>query len=110
MFKIVKRQEMAQGTVVLNEIEAPLIAAKARPGQFLILKATEEGERIPLTMAALLVVTGLSLGQAPPGFPGRRDLYLHSLDDRLEFGGILELRPYPTLFRAHVSGDDHRYA
>jgi ferredoxin--NADP+ reductase len=51
MFKIVKRQEMAQGTVVLNEIEAPLIAAKARPGQFLILKATEEGERIPLTMA-----------------------------------------------------------
>ncbi len=51
MFKIVKRQEMARGTVVLNEVEAPRIAAKARPGQFLILKATEEGERIPLTMA-----------------------------------------------------------
>ena len=51
MFKIVKRQEMAQGTVVLNEIEAPLIAAKAKPGQFVILKANETGERIPLTMA-----------------------------------------------------------
>ena len=51
MFKIVKRQEMAQGTVVLNEIEAPLIASKAKPGQFVILKANEEGERIPLTMA-----------------------------------------------------------
>jgi len=51
MYKIIKREEMAQGTVILNEIEAPLIAKKARPGQFVILKANEEGERIPLTMA-----------------------------------------------------------
>jgi len=51
MFKIVRREEMAEGTVILNEIEAPLIAKKARPGQFVILKAHEEGERIPLTMA-----------------------------------------------------------
>jgi ferredoxin--NADP+ reductase len=51
MFKIVKRQEMSQGTVILNEIEAPLIAKKAKPGQFVILKANETGERIPLTMA-----------------------------------------------------------
>jgi len=51
MYKIVKRQEMAQGTVVLNEIEAPLIARKAQPGQFVILRADESGERIPLTMA-----------------------------------------------------------
>ncbi len=51
MFKIVHREEMAQGTVILNEIEAPLIAAKANPGQFVILKANEDGERIPLTMA-----------------------------------------------------------
>ena len=51
MFKIVRREEMAEGTVVLNEIEAPLIAKKAKPGQFVILKANETGERIPLTMA-----------------------------------------------------------
>ena len=51
MFTIVKREEMAEGTVVLNEIEAPRIALKAKPGQFVILKANEEGERIPLTMA-----------------------------------------------------------
>jgi ferredoxin--NADP+ reductase len=51
MFKIIRREEMAEGTVVLNEIEAPRIARKARPGQFVILKANEEGERIPLTMA-----------------------------------------------------------
>ena len=51
MFKIVKREEMTGGTVILNEIEAPLIARKAKPGQFVILKANEDGERIPLTMA-----------------------------------------------------------
>ena len=51
MFTIVKREEMAEGTVILNEIEAPRIASKAKPGQFVILKASEEGERIPLTMA-----------------------------------------------------------
>ena len=51
MFKIVKREEMSQGTVILNEIDAPLIAKKAKPGQFVILKANEDGERIPLTMA-----------------------------------------------------------
>jgi len=50
MFKIVKREEMSGGTVILNEIEAPLIA-KAKPGQFVIIKANETGERIPLTMA-----------------------------------------------------------
>ena len=51
MFKIVKREEMSEGTVILNEIEAPLIARKALPGQFIILKANEDGERIPLTIA-----------------------------------------------------------
>jgi ferredoxin--NADP+ reductase len=51
MFEILKRQEMADGTVVLNEISAPKIAAKAKPGQFVILKANETGERVPLTMA-----------------------------------------------------------
>ncbi|KKM02880.1 hypothetical protein LCGC14_1780010 [marine sediment metagenome] len=51
MFKIIKREEMTGGTVILNEIAAPLIARKAKPGQFVILKANEDGERVPLTMA-----------------------------------------------------------
>ena len=51
MFEIVHREEMAEGTAVLNEIMAPRIAQKARPGQFVILQADETGERIPLTMA-----------------------------------------------------------
>ncbi len=51
MPKIVNREEMAQGTIILNEIEAPRISQKAKPGQFVILQADETGERIPLTMA-----------------------------------------------------------
>ena len=51
MFKIVSREEMAQGTIILNEIEAPRIARKAKPGQFVIIQFDEKGERIPLTMA-----------------------------------------------------------
>ncbi len=51
MFEILERLEMAQGTVVMNVIRAPKIAAKARPGQFVMLRANETGERIPLTMA-----------------------------------------------------------
>lgn len=53
MFKIVKRKEMAGGKMIQNEIEAPIIARKARPGQFVILRANETGERIPMTLADL---------------------------------------------------------
>ena len=51
MFKIVRREELVASSVILHEIEAPRVARKAKPGQFIILKATETGERIPLTMA-----------------------------------------------------------
>ncbi|MCL2341215.1 MAG: sulfide/dihydroorotate dehydrogenase-like FAD/NAD-binding protein [Proteobacteria bacterium] len=51
MFKIVRKEELVPSSVILHEIEAPRVARKAKPGQFLILKATETGERIPLTMA-----------------------------------------------------------
>ena len=51
MYEILEREEMAQGTVVRNVIKAPKIAGKAKPGQFVIIRANETGERIPLTMA-----------------------------------------------------------
>ncbi len=51
MFKIVSKEKMAGGSIFLNEIEAPQIAKKAQPGQFVIVKANETGERVPLTMA-----------------------------------------------------------
>ena len=50
MFKIIRKQEL-NPTVTLMEIDAPLIARKAEPGQFIILRVDEAGERIPLTVA-----------------------------------------------------------
>lgn len=50
MFRIVKKTEL-NPTVTKMEIEAPLVARKAQPGQFIILRVDDEGERIPLTIA-----------------------------------------------------------
>ncbi len=50
MYRIVKKQVL-NPTVTRMEIEAPLIAKKAEPGQFIILRVDEGGERIPLTVA-----------------------------------------------------------
>ena len=50
MYKIVRKKEL-NPTVVQMEIEAPLVAKKAKPGQFIILRVTADGERIPLTVA-----------------------------------------------------------
>ncbi len=45
------RKESLNPTVSLMEIEAPFVARKAQPGQFIILRVDEDGERIPLTVA-----------------------------------------------------------
>ena len=50
MFKILKKEPL-NPTVTRMVIEAPLIARKAKAGQFIILRASEDGERIPLTIA-----------------------------------------------------------
>lgn len=50
MFKIVNKKVL-NPTVVLMDVEAPLVAKKAEPGQFIILRVDSEGERIPLTVA-----------------------------------------------------------
>ncbi|MBQ9485642.1 MAG: sulfide/dihydroorotate dehydrogenase-like FAD/NAD-binding protein [Clostridia bacterium] len=50
MYKILTKKNLNQ-TVTQMEIEAPLVAKKARPGQFIILRVDGEGERIPLTVA-----------------------------------------------------------
>lgn len=50
MYKIVRKKEL-NPTVTQMEIEAPLVAKKAKPGQFIILRVDSEGERIPLTVA-----------------------------------------------------------
>ena len=50
MYRVV-RKEVLNPTVTLMEVEAPFVAKKAEPGQFIILRVDNEGERIPLTIA-----------------------------------------------------------
>ena len=50
MYRIATKKEL-NPTVTQMEIEAPLVAKKAKPGQFIILRVNEDGERIPLTVA-----------------------------------------------------------
>ena len=52
MYKI-SEKKVLNPTVVQLQIEAPLVANKARPGQFIILRVDENGERIPLTVAGV---------------------------------------------------------
>jgi ferredoxin--NADP+ reductase len=47
----IKHKRVLNSSVTEMEISAPLVAAKARPGQFIILRVDEDGERIPLTVA-----------------------------------------------------------
>ena len=49
MYRIVKKEALKL-TVILYEIEAPMVAKKAEPGQFIILRVDENGERIPITI------------------------------------------------------------
>ena len=50
MYKILKKKVL-NNQVVLNVVHAPWVARKCMPGQFIILRVNEEGERIPLTIA-----------------------------------------------------------
>lgn len=50
MYKILEKTPL-NPTVTKMVIEAPLVAKKAEPGQFIIFRASEDGERVPLTIA-----------------------------------------------------------
>ncbi len=49
MYKIIKRKELTP-IIVLMDVKAPRLAASAKPGQFLIVRVHDKGERIPLTI------------------------------------------------------------
>jgi len=57
MYKIVRKKNL-NPTVTQMEIDAPLVAKKAKPGQFIILRVNDDGERIPLTIAGSNPVEG----------------------------------------------------
>lgn len=50
MFRILRKEELAP-SIKLIDVHAPMVARKAKPGQFVVVRVSEEGERIPLTIA-----------------------------------------------------------
>ncbi len=87
MYKILEKESL-NPTVTKMVVEAPLIAAHAEPGQFIILRAAPDGERIPLTIAdydrergtvtiifqivgaTTMVLNSLNAGDCIPDFTG----------------------------------------
>ena len=54
MFKILKKEYLANN-IWLMDVEAPRVAKSCQPGQFVIVKTDEEGERIPLTSNVIMI-------------------------------------------------------
>ena len=50
MYKILRKEDLVPN-VHLFKVAAPVVARKAQPGQFIVIKIDEKGERIPLTIA-----------------------------------------------------------
>ncbi len=50
-YRILKRKDLIPGQTILMVVDAPMIAAKSRPGNFVILRVSDKGERVPLTIA-----------------------------------------------------------
>lgn len=126
MYKILKKEELAP-SVYLMEVEAPLVARKAQPGQFIILRVYDMGERIPLTIAdydrdkgtitivfqevgkTTKLLAALEEGQyiqdfaGPLGKPSEFD----GLKTVLAIGGGVGTAPlYPQVRRMHEMGID----
>ena len=57
MYRIADKKTL-NPTVIQLQIEAPLVANKAKPGQFIILRVDENSERIPLTVAGVNKTSG----------------------------------------------------
>ena len=89
MFQIVKKRAL-HDTVTLMEIKAPAVARKAKPGQFIILRIDENGERIPLTIAGNDPVNGtITIIFQKVGYTTKRLDLLNEGDALLDFVGPL---------------------
>lgn len=89
MFKILKK-DMLNGGIIRMNVEAPLIAKKALPGQFIIFRVDELGERVPLTIADTNKETGeVTIIFQPIGRSTMRLGELNEGDEILDFVGPL---------------------
>ncbi len=89
MYRIVTKRALHE-TVTLMEVEAPYIAKKAKPGQFIILRVDENGERIPLTVAGTDPARGtVTIIYQKVGYTTRRMDCLNEGDSFIDFVGPL---------------------
>lgn len=89
MFPIVKKRVL-NDTVTLMEIQAPLVARKALPGQFIIFRIDEKGERVPLTIAGYDRQAGtVTIIFQKVGYTTEKLDTLHEGDALLDFVGPL---------------------
>ena len=89
MYRIVTKRPLHE-TVTLMEVEAPYIAKKAKPGQFIILRIDENGERIPLTVAGTDKERGtVTIIFQKVGYTTKRLDCLNEGDSILDFVGPL---------------------
>ncbi len=89
MYRIVTKRAL-HDTVTLMEVEAPYIAKKAKPGQFVILRVDENGERIPLTVAGTDPARGtVTIIFQKVGYTTRRMDCLNEGDAFIDFVGPL---------------------
>jgi len=101
VYKIVDKKQLAP-SIVLMDIAAPKVAAKAKAGQFIILRVDEEGERIPLTIADYNVEKGtVTIIFQEVGYSTRKLAQLNKDDYLADFVGPLgqpsEIENYGTV-------------
>lgn len=89
MYRIVKKRAL-HDTVTLMEVEAPFVARNAKPGQFIVLRIDEAGERIPLTIAGSDKERGtITIIFQKVGYTTKRLDLLQEGDTLLDFVGPL---------------------
>lgn len=131
MFRILEKKELADD-IWMMKIEAPRVARSAKPGQFVIVRASEKGERIPLTIAdynaekgsvSIVIqaigvstrkIVALPEGSELPDFAGplgRESEFVHENPDELKkkkflfvAGGVGTAPVYPQVKWLHEHG------
>ncbi|MFI3330182.1 MAG: sulfide/dihydroorotate dehydrogenase-like FAD/NAD-binding protein [Rikenellaceae bacterium] len=89
MFKIIKKQELAENIFLMN-IEAPRVASSAKPGQFVIVRVDEIGERIPLTISDYNAAEGwVTIVTQTMGVSTKKLCALNEGDSVADFAGPL---------------------
>ncbi|MFZ3131437.1 MAG: sulfide/dihydroorotate dehydrogenase-like FAD/NAD-binding protein [Desulfosporosinus sp.] len=101
MYRVVGKRQLSSA-IALLEVEAPAIAAKVEPGQFIILRIDEIGERIPLTVSDFDRGKGtLTIVVQDVGYSSARIIGMNIGDEFLDFVGPLgipsEIENYGTV-------------